>query len=542
MTLIQLTTLERDLGLPRPIAHGRVRLDPVAGDQIAGPIVSGEKVTFLKSSVVEIRDGVPERSLEIPDPSGRAAARWTIWPDVNDLRRSFTRTTEIPASGTHAFGDLVDVDPDTFLPIPEPLPSVQELLADALRAMQGALDAAASIESDREVVVAAEAVVVAAEAVIVAARNETLPARDLTLQYRDAAAGHAENARLYRLGASSYATSARISAEESADSADDSNDYRDLSATAASAASVAANDAEAARAAARQILEDIAADRGVPNGLAILDANGKLPSSMLPDTVLEYLGVWNPATNTPTLSDATGQPGDYYYVSADGNRNLGSGTIAFNMSDRVVHNGQVWQKWDTTDQVTSVAGRQGVIVLTKSDVGLPNVDNTSDANKPISTATRTALDDTVNGASVVGDNLIVTKVGGAQVNAGNVRGPQGIQGLQGDWSATASQSATGGPAINQATSATVTYNLTGNASFQFTNAPVAGYSYSKTLIIKQAASGGPFTVTFPASIKWSGPAGTPAPTVPTQAGYELIVHLLWNGTRWIGVVAGVFEP
>ena len=41
--------------------------------------------------------------------------------------------------------------------------------------------------------------------------------------------------------------------------------------------------------------------------------------------------------------------------------------------------------------VTSVAGRTGAVVLTKSDVGLANVDNTSDANKPVSTATQTAL-------------------------------------------------------------------------------------------------------------------------------------------------------
>lgn len=41
--------------------------------------------------------------------------------------------------------------------------------------------------------------------------------------------------------------------------------------------------------------------------------------------------------------------------------------------------------------VTSVSGRNGAVVLAKSDVGLANVDNTSDANKPISTATQTAL-------------------------------------------------------------------------------------------------------------------------------------------------------
>lgn len=42
--------------------------------------------------------------------------------------------------------------------------------------------------------------------------------------------------------------------------------------------------------------------------------------------------------------------------------------------------------------VSSVNGKTGAVVIDKSDVGLGNVDNTSDANKPISTATQTALD------------------------------------------------------------------------------------------------------------------------------------------------------
>ena len=43
--------------------------------------------------------------------------------------------------------------------------------------------------------------------------------------------------------------------------------------------------------------------------------------------------------------------------------------------------------------VQSVAGQTGVVTLSKSDVGLSNVDNTSDADKPVSTATATALAD-----------------------------------------------------------------------------------------------------------------------------------------------------
>lgn len=41
--------------------------------------------------------------------------------------------------------------------------------------------------------------------------------------------------------------------------------------------------------------------------------------------------------------------------------------------------------------VTSVAGRTGIVVLTKTDVGLANVDNTADANKPVSSAQQTAI-------------------------------------------------------------------------------------------------------------------------------------------------------
>lgn len=51
---------------------------------------------------------------------------------------------------------------------------------------------------------------------------------------------------------------------------------------------------------------------------------------------------------------------------------------------------------DVTFPVTSVASQTGDVVLAKSDVGLANVDNTSDASKPISSATQTALNAKAN--------------------------------------------------------------------------------------------------------------------------------------------------
>lgn len=41
--------------------------------------------------------------------------------------------------------------------------------------------------------------------------------------------------------------------------------------------------------------------------------------------------------------------------------------------------------------VTSVNGQTGNVILTTADFGLGNVNNTSDANKPVSTATSSAI-------------------------------------------------------------------------------------------------------------------------------------------------------
>lgn len=52
--------------------------------------------------------------------------------------------------------------------------------------------------------------------------------------------------------------------------------------------------------------------------------------------------------------------------------------------------------------VTSVAGRTGAVVLTKSDVGLANVDNTADANKVVASAAKLTTARTINGVSFDG--------------------------------------------------------------------------------------------------------------------------------------------
>lgn len=107
--------------------------------------------------------------------------------------------------------------------------------------------------------------------------------------------------------------------------------------------------------------------------------------------VIEYKGVWDASQNSPQLTNGTGTRNDYYIVSVPGATNL-DGTTDWKSGDWVIFNGTVWQKIDTTDEVSSVAGRTGAVVLAKTDVGLSNVDNTSDINKPVSIAQQEAID------------------------------------------------------------------------------------------------------------------------------------------------------
>lgn len=121
---------------------------------------------------------------------------------------------------------------------------------------------------------------------------------------------------------------------------------------------------------------------------ASLDSNGRVPVSQLPASLMQYQGVWDASSNSPSLVDGTGDNGDVYRVTVAGSRNLGSGAISFAVGDYVIYNSSgVWEKSDTTDAVATVAGKTGNVTLTASDVGLGNVDNTSNATERAAVAT-----------------------------------------------------------------------------------------------------------------------------------------------------------
>ena len=125
---------------------------------------------------------------------------------------------------------------------------------------------------------------------------------------------------------------------------------------------------------------------GVANGIATLDSNGQVPSTQLPsyvDDVLEYGNV--------AAFPATGETGKIYVETA--------GNITYRWS------GTAYVKI-TSGEVASVAGKSGVVTLTKTDVGLPNVDDTSDSSKNVASATKLTTARTIGGVAFDGTTNI----------------------------------------------------------------------------------------------------------------------------------------
>ena len=110
---------------------------------------------------------------------------------------------------------------------------------------------------------------------------------------------------------------------------------------------------------------------GAANGVAALDASGKVLVSALPASItgaLSYQGVWNASTNTPTLTSGAGTKGFFYKVSVVGSSTLDS-TSNWNVGDQLHFDGTTWDKIDgPAEAVTTVAGRIGAVVLSNTDI------------------------------------------------------------------------------------------------------------------------------------------------------------------------------
>lgn len=169
-------------------------------------------------------------------------------------------------------------------------------------------------------------------------------------------------------------------------------------------------------------------EMGVPKGVATLGEDGKVPESQLPDSVLgnvKYQGVWDAVNNVPKLELNDFDSNGHYYIAINKGSQFG---YDFDPGDWVINSNGRWVKIDNVDSVKSVNGQIGIVELgiedipnlketldskatnddfnrhltdyknphkvTKDQVGLGNVDNTADKDKPVSDATQELVDNT----------------------------------------------------------------------------------------------------------------------------------------------------
>ena len=141
------------------------------------------------------------------------------------------------------------------------------------------------------------------------------------------------------------------------------------------------------------------AEKGKPNGYAGLDKDGKIPTEQLPPIAITETYVVNTQAAMLALS---AQVGDVA-IRTD----LSKSFILQNEPASTLAN---WQELLTpTDAVQSVAGKTGVVTLTKSDVGLGNLDNTADSTKKVLSASKLTTPRTTNGVSFDGSANITIK-------------------------------------------------------------------------------------------------------------------------------------
>ena len=275
--------------------------------------------------------------------------------------------------------------------------------------------------------------------------------------------------------------------------------------------------------------------------------DGKIPVEQLPSAILgtlSYKGTWDASINSPAIPTASAiNKGWYYVVSVSGATNINGGTD-WVIGDWIVSDGAAWGKVDNSDRVSSVAGKTGVVVLDKADVGLGGVDNTSDADKPISTATQNALnakaplaDPTFTGlpkapTAAVGTNttqlattayVVAERAATATLTNKTLTTPV----LTGAREVRVAMSAN---AIDLSAGNVFTKTISGATTFTVSNTPTTGTAASFILELTNAGSA---AITWFSGVKWAG--GT-APTL-TAAGVDVLGFYSHDGgTTWRGMM------
>ena len=244
------------------------------------------------------------------------------------------------------------------------------------------------------------------------------------------------------------------------------------------------------------------------NGVASLNAQGKIPTDQIP--AISFSSVKVLASEAEMLALSTAVIGSVV-IRTDESKNY-----VLSQSNPAVRASWV-QLLTPAAPVQSVNGKTGTVSISQTDIGLENVQNTSDAEKVISTRTQTALDTKVD--KVTGKDLSTndyttaekTKLASISVTPNLASGVTGILPV-----------ANGGTGV-----ATLTGLVKGNGTSALTTA-VAGTDYQAPILLTTTGSGAATlsgtTINIPSAVPYSGATGA-----VDLGAYDLKVNTLTIG-------------
>lgn len=149
--------------------------------------------------------------------------------------------------------------------------------------------------------------------------------------------------------------------------------------------------------------------KGQANGYVPLDSGGKIPNSYLNNLSTIEVFTANSQANMLLLSNVS--VGDQCIRTDLASNNL------FILTQTPATELTNWKQINTSASVLSVNGQTGVVNVSKSDVGLGNVDNTADVSKTVLSATKLATARTISLASDVTGSALFDGSGNISITA-----------------------------------------------------------------------------------------------------------------------------
>lgn len=217
----------------------------------------------------------------------------------------------------------------------------------------------------------------------------------------------------------------------------------------------------------------------------------------------------------PTDPDDIGAQPAGSYQSADSDLTAIAGLSPSN-DDVIQRKSGAWTNRTPAQLKTDLA-------LAKGDVGLGNVDNTSDANKPVSTATQSALDDITD----VTDGFALD----LEELDKRVDGLDGISNIGNMGSARTLNPGSGSGTVKIGT-------LDQDCSLTFGAGAANGRVKSLELVLTQGGTGG-WDVTWVSTIRWEGGGGEPTLSTAPGAIDRFVFVSYDDGASWYGDVIGL---